>query len=500
VAEAKGQKTDLLVFVEEGLDDDDLKFQETFIPEELEKNSVSISEAGKTFFSIPETYSGRLTDHDNALIRRGPDTTSFWKELFSTTGSDHLIRIHGDVPFLDTSILEEMTRLHLEYLAEFTYSDNLPEGFTAEIISRELVDNIPEMKEESLPLSKVIRSNINQFDVELYYRGPDLRDKRISFRSSFPRDRRIMENIAELHGSIPPYEKIRELIEKNPRVLYTGPSYLEVELSGRCDLDCLFCYRNSLAKQRGDMEPVLFKKILTGMQSFKLPYTICFGGSGEPLMHKDFFLIAEAAASESLVDKVIIETNGLYATDELKRFLEKEENKKFDLIINCNGYNEATYKELHGADHFSRILETVTSLLELNGGGNRVHLQIMKIKETEPWLDTFYDFWEEKKAPIILQKQNTFTGRIEDRRYSDLSPLERTPCWHLQRDMTILADGTVPFCRQDIEGAMNRGSLENSSIQEIFLTGKEHFLNDYSRRYPSSPDCRKCDEWYTFNF
>ncbi len=500
MTDAKGQKTDLLVFVEEGLNDDDLTFQETFIPEELGKNNASVSETGKTFFSIPESYSGSLIDHDNALIRRGLDTTSFWKELFSATGSDHIIRIHGDVPFLDISILEEMTRLHLEYLAEFTYSDNLPEGFNAEIISRELVENLPEMQEESLPLSKVIRSNINQFDVELYYRGPDLRDKRISFRSSLPRDRRIMENITKIHGSIPAYAKIRDLIEKTPQVLYAGPSYLEVELSGRCDLDCLFCYRNSLAKQRGDMEPALFQKILTGMESFKLPYTICFGGSGEPLMHKDFFAIAEAAAGNPLVEKIIIETNGLYATDELKRFLEKKENKKIDLIINCNGYNEATYKELHGADHFSRIIETVTSLLELNMDEDRVHLQIMKIKETEPWLDAYYDFWEEKKAPIILQKQNTFTGRIEDRRYSDLSPLERTPCWHLQRDMIILADGTVPFCRQDIDGAVSRGSLADSSIEKIFLAGEEDFLNDYGRRYPSAPDCRKCDEWYTFNF
>ena len=74
----------------------------------------------------------------------------------------------------------------------------------------------------------------------------------------------------------------------------------------------------------------------------------------------------------------------------------------------------------------------------------------MKINETEPFLDRFYDFWEKYKIPIILQKQNTYLGKIQDRNYSDLTPLERTPCWHLQRDLVVLVDGSVPLCREDI--------------------------------------------------
>jgi hypothetical protein len=54
-------------------------------------------------------------------------------------------------------------------------------------------------------------------------------------------------------------------------------------------------------------------------------------------------------------------------------------------------------------------------------------------------------------VPIILQKQNVYLGRVEDRRYSDLSPVERIPCWHLQRDLFILSDGTVGFCKQDVD-------------------------------------------------
>ena len=107
-------------------------------------------------------------------------------------------------------------------------------------------------------------------------------------------------------------------------------------------------------------------------------------------------------------------------------------------------------------------------MAELNSGAERVYIQIMKINETDEfgkendiksYLDKYYDFWEGEKIPIILQKQNIYFGRIPDRRYSDLSPVKRTPCWHLQRDLYILSDGTVSFCKQDIDGETSYGNV-----------------------------------------
>ncbi len=495
-----GQKTDLLVIVEEGHNDEELTFQDTFLPDLLEKNVSSLTSVEGIYFSLPESYKGILSGRKNSITRSGEENTAYWKDVLATTGSDHLVRVFGDTPFLDITVINDMVELHLKYLAEFTYSDNLPEGFSCEIIAGALINNIPEMEEETLALTKVIRSNINQFDVELYYLGPDIRDKRLSFRSSSPRDRRIMENITRIHGSVPPYEELKELIEKNPEILYVGPSYLEIEVTGRCDLDCIFCYRKSMSEEHGDMDPELFEKIVREMEEFDLPYTVCFGGSGEPLMHREFFRFAEIAAGSPLIERVILETAGLYITDELIQFLRKEENKKFNIIVNCNGFDSPTWKELHGADKYTRISETIDSLLELNAGEARIHLQVMKINETEPWLDRYYDYWEERKAPLILQKQNTCINRIEDRRYSDLSPLERTPCWHLQRDLLVLSDGRVSYCKQDIDGSQSRGSLKDSTIVELFDAGKENFLRDYRKDYAAQPDCRNCDEWYTFNF
>lgn len=84
----------------------------------------------------------------------------------------------------------------------------------------------------------------------------------------------------------------------------------------------------------------------------------------------------------------------------------------------------------HKTDAFDKVLKNIRVFRELNADAERVYIQIMKINETDEmgkenevksYLDKYYDFWEGEKIPIILQKQNVYSGRIPDRRYSDLS-------------------------------------------------------------------------------
>lgn len=494
-------KTDILFFVDNGMSDNDLTFDDIFVPLDLAGRLESARIIDSCWFSIPGTYSGRLTDHDKALTRKDIDDVDFWKEIFAKTGADHVVRIAADSPFMDPSIVAEMLDLHRKYLAEFTYSDNLPAGLTCEIVSRSLIEAIPDMEKKTLPLSQVVRSNINQFDVELYYRDPDIRDKRLAFRCGDAREKAVMQNIKNSAGRIPPYEDLRKIIDKTPSVLFTGPSYLELELSGRCDLKCLFCYRQTLQEPRGDMTVDLFRKILADMKEFHLPYTLCLGGSGEPLMHEKAVDMLGEALREPLIKQVIVETNGLYMDGTYRGLAANDEHKKLLTIVNINGHDGETYAGLHGEKTFERVRENIEALRkEMKDDDKRLYVQIMKINETEAFLDSYYDYWEKGNIPIILQKQNTWLGRIMDRRYSDLTPLERTPCWHLQRDLFILSDGTVSFCKQDVDGSSARGNASGESLKELWARARDSFENDYSGTYPARPDCASCDEWYTFNF
>jgi spiro-SPASM protein len=492
----KKLKSDILIYID-ATSDDGLRFIDLFLPEYLAGKLRILDLAGNVYYSVPKEYHGALSSNPACMVRTGGDDVEFWKDLFIRTGSAHLCKISADSPFLDPSVIGEMIELHLKYLAEFTFSENLPAGFSCEVVSRELIDAIPEFKEKTLPLSQVVRSNINQFDIEIYYKDPDIRDKRISFLSGRVRDARIMERIWRLNNAAPIYEHVKYAIEDAPEVLYVGPSYLEIELSGKCDLDCLFCYRRTLKREHGDMDPELFKTVISQMKDFGLPYTVSFGGSGEPLMNPRFYEILAAAAEEPLIESVIVETNGIYADVNYRNVI-MDAGPKIKTIFNMNGMNAETYTKLHGNNFFEKVSQNILALKE--ACPDRLYLQIMKIRETEPFLDSYYDYWEKHKVPVILQKQNTYLGRVQDRRYSDLSPIDRIPCWHLQRDLYILWDGTVCYCKQDVDGEVACGNIATGTLTRIWEAKKPGFLRDYRKEYPSNPDCKSCDEWYTFNF
>jgi spiro-SPASM protein len=489
---------DILLFIDEGITDEHLTFRETYLPDQME-NLVGSLNAKNLYYSIHQSYKGRLNNNSNAIKRSGCDNNQFWKELLEKTGSDHVIKIYADSPFLDTGIIREMCDLHTEYMAEYTFSENLPTGLSCEIISGELIKALPYTEKDTLSLGSVIKSNINQFDIEIYYRDPDIRDKRLSFRSGCKRNRAVMENIFDCENSVPEYNDLRKLINENPGVLYTGPSYLEIELTGACDLKCIFCYRESIEKEHGHLPISLLEKTVNEMREFSLPYTLCFGGSGEPLMHPEFYRAAELVLKEEIVEKLIVETNGILANANYWKFAE-ENNSRLTTIININGLDSETYTNLHGSDHFQIVLKNIEELKKREKDTDNLFIQVMKINETEPFLDRYYDFWEEKKVKIILQKQNVYLGRIKDRRYSDLSPIVRTPCWHLQRDLYIHSDGKVGFCKQDIDEGITGTHLSEKKLPEIWKLREDAFKNDYNQIYPGKPDCSQCDEWYTFNF
>ncbi len=485
--------------VSEHMKEEDLSFRGLYLPDELSSRLRTVPAINEIILVVPKGFRAKAPASGKILELDEGSDVDFWKSFFAGSDFDHAVRLHADSPFLDPAIIAEMLDTHLKYLPEYTYSENVPPGYCGEIVSRELIGSIPESEKKPLPLAQVIKSNIHHFDVEIYYSHPDVRDTRISFRCGDPRDRRIMESIFDALGRAPRYAEIKDVIVQSPEALHAAPSYVEVELTGRCDLDCVFCYRKFLKKQRGDMELPVYWKILGDMKAFGLPYSVCFGGSGEPLMHGNFYEIMETTLADESVRTLVVETNGLLADANFAEFCAKHGRGRVRVIVNVNGMDGATYAALHGADHFSKVLANVEGLKKALGGGDSLYVQVMKINETEKFLDAYYDFWEKIGVPVILQKQNTFLGRIEDRRYSDLSPVERIPCWHLQRDLSILSDGTVAFCKQDVDGERGRGSAATGSLSEIWKVSRESFVNDYRGKLAQSPDCASCDEWYTFN-
>ncbi|MEW6525709.1 MAG: spiro-SPASM protein [Spirochaetota bacterium] len=496
--------TQALIFVDSSIKDDNpLTFNGQFIPDSIAQKIQSLPAIESIHYCIPESYTGKLKQAGSVFTYSNTDTPEMWHQIFTQTGALHIIKIPADAAFFQPSIVSEMLDTHSKYLSEFTFSYNLPSGYACEIISKSVLEN--PLANPTLPnsLCDIVKSNLNQFDVELYYKEPDLRWHRVNFRAANIRDRLVMQNIIAVNNQTPPYELLQDIIENHPEVLFSTPSYVEIELCGHCNIDCIFCYRNILSPQHGIMELSTLQTLLEKMRLFNTPYAVCFGGSGEPLQHPQFYKALELCNNEDLIHTIVIETNGIAANTAYASALASFTSNKVTTIVNINGHNAESYQKLHNADYFNTVYDNILKLKEIletnNKLNNNLYIQILKINETENFLDSYYDYWEQHKIPIILQKQNTYLGRITDRRYSDLTPLQRKPCWHLRQDLYILSDGTIAFCKQDIDGAAKRGNITTDDMSAIWKQQQEHFVNDYKGNRAKKPDCALCDEWYTYN-
>jgi spiro-SPASM protein len=163
--------------------------------------------------------------------------------------------------------------------------------------------------------------------------------------------------------------------------------------------------------------------------------------------------------------------------------------------VSLDSEDPGLYESLRG-ERRDEALATVQTLLRLFPG--RVYPQAVRMKENEEDLEGFYRHWKKEAGNVIIQKYDHFCGLLPDRRVTDLSPLKRFPCWHLKRDVSVLLDGRVPLCREDLEAENCLGNIFEESLEEIWRRGEPFYRRHLSTEYP--PLCVQCDEYYTFNF
>ena len=487
-----------VIYLEKDISDEDLIFNGNRTYGIL-NDKISKSFANTAIIaSLPEDYSDDLEKFPK-VFKRSNNETENWKKLNEQFSFDNYIRINADAPFCDMQIVGEMLDIHTKYIAEYTYSENIPVGFACDILSSELIKSLPDSSDTGksiLPVEKVIKDNINQFDVELFYKEPDIRAYRLSFLSGDKRENMIMQNMIKVSENIS-YDSIEKLIHTNPDVLYTTPSYIELELSPETNFNPIYSPISLTKKGRVQMDSELFDKILNEANQFKTPFALSLSGFGEPLKHSEFYSVFEKALNNQNISILLLETDGLALDHNFMNFIQNHDISRLRVIVECNGYSAETYKSIHNFGGFEAVNKNILNIAPVLK--DNLYVQIMKINETEPFLDAYYDYWESQKIQIILQKQNTCCGRIQDRRYYDLTPLKRIPCWHLLRDLLILSDGSVPFCKQDPGSEFSLLSAKDMPIVKIWEERKPLFTDNFSKKYPSKPDCKSCDEWFTFN-
>ena len=450
--------------------------------------------------------------------------------------ADSVIFTWSDCPFLDTNLTKELLLQHEKYGAEYTFADGYPYGITPEIIHLGTLKILLQLSKQNPDVgnSKVkrtsifdlIKKDINSFEIETLISDKDFRLSRIELSSGSKYGKLLCERLEKLVAdeekklgkSLSATEKC-ELAEKSADILQVLPAFYNVQITAGCHGSCDYCpypeaCKNHFGKNPSEisecddfafMSYEKFSQFLTKAFEYSDTAVISLSLWGESLLHPEFckfvkgilenpkFSVLIETSGENLSEKLILEIAEIVKTSKPR----ENQYPPVMWILSFDASSENLYKVLHpnSKKTLAELLE-LSTLLEANfpeeKGVKAVYKQFVRLTENECELEQFY---RGHKNPLI-QKYDNFQNRLANRKPADLTPINRYPCWHLRRDISVLIDGSVPLCREHLFSNI-LGNVFTDSLEDVFEKMKNTLVQHINCEYKGL--CADCDEYYTFN-
>jgi spiro-SPASM protein len=422
--------------------------------------------------------------------------------------------LYADAPLSDEALSRRMVENHLRYRASYTFADAYPAFLAPELLSFSVIDQLINLyhsqvaKGESFPLTDtiffdIIQKDINAFDIETEIAPQDMRMLRVKLAARGKRNYLLLKHIVAEGGE--DEASILALLNRRPDLLRTVPAFINIQAVAACPQRCLFCpypgFPGDPATNRDSYMSVdQLRELSSRVEQFCGDACISLSLWGEPALHPEISKMAGAVLAREKLS-LLIETSGIgWKLSDLQQIASLAGHKRIEWIVSLDAFHEESYKVLRG-EGMAEAHDLVRTLMELFPG--QVYVQAVRTVENEAELEKFYRYWKKEGAQVIIQKYSTFAGTLQDRKVSDLSPVNRFPCWHVKRDFHILLDGTVPLCREILPGSDHfsahlLGNVFEESLETIWNRGEQFYLKHIDEDYP--PVCGGCDEYYTFNF
>jgi spiro-SPASM protein len=470
------------------------------------------------------------------LVRRPEWTVSeLLRELSRAAGGyDLTYYAWADTPFLDPELAGKIRDRHLRFAAEYSYADGWPGGLAPELLSPgtagilyKIAGDAGDGPVERDTIFAVLQKDINSFDIETEISTVDLRCHRLSLSADSKRNLLLLRRFAAagLDGA----SAAERIIAEHPEYLRTLPNFYSIQVSGPCpavkgpaESACALCpYPRfggvpvPVAERKDFLEAERFGILLDHIRAFSGDGVIDLSPWGEVALHPEKEALFRAVLDREGLS-LIVETSGIGWEDGSLEALAtaaeaaapgKNGMAPVSWIVSLNPKDIPTAGS-PGAPEGEALLFTkkLLSLFPKSRGRDRVYVQAVRTAGAEDAIELFYRSWkhfadtEGGGSPgIIIQKYDNFCGFLPGKQAVDLSPVKRRPCWHIMRDLTVLLDGTVPCCREDIEEKMEGlGNAFTDSLETIWGRGQERYRSHCGQNYGEL--CADCDEYYTYNF
>lgn len=264
-------------------------------------------------------------------------------------------------------------------------------------------------------------------------------------------------------------------------------AHLGIEPTNICNADCTFCGYRFMKQPKSTMSVDLFKKTVDdyasqGGGTLNLTPTV-----GDPLVDGKIIEKISYARSVPQIGSIFLYTNAIL----LDKFGYEQVLRSgiSRLAISTYMGSSEGYKRYYQKDEYSRVVRNIIGILRANkelGTQVKVTLHLRCEGNESLWKET--DEYTEIASLIdpsdisFMKEYDNWGGLIQEDDIPDGTVLQfpisveeksKSPCFEMYRRIHVLANGNVGVCVcRDLEGEINIGSVEHSTITELWQGDK----------------------------
>ncbi|WP_294158811.1 radical SAM/SPASM domain-containing protein [uncultured Selenomonas sp.] len=292
------------------------------------------------------------------------------------------------------------------------------------------------------------------------------------------------------------YEDVYELEKRLKKSEF--PLNVAIEITNRCNLNCIMCNNDKLTRPRGYMNMELYRKIVDEIAEKSPHARVWLDFYGEPLLaqYKLYFMI-DYAKKRGLTN-ICMNTNATLLNREMADMLL---DSGIDFIsFDVYGFSKEVLERVsRGADR-DKIYENVAYFLERKrrrGLTDMVaEVKVLDLPENHAEVEQILSYWRERGAWTTRRRAITWGGKVEIDALKR-QETKRAACGYAVGLCAITWEGNVATCALDADAETTFGNVRDESIADIWARRNRKLVELHlAHRFGELPSvCQRCQDW-----
>lgn len=290
--------------------------------------------------------------------------------------------------------------------------------------------------------------------------------------------------------------RYEDYLKKDAKVFF--PSRVIVELTNQCNILCRMCPRRYSRMEKGFLNYGLFKKIIDEISAHPKTGLIPFF-RGESILHPQFIKMMKYAKSMR-IRPIQLATNGILFTEDIAHVVL---NLGIDFIsFSLDTIHKDVYSKVRIGSKYNIVIKNIEYLIKEKKSRRlklpEIQVSMVETSQTRASKRDFITYWVNKVDRVRIYREHSADGVFGRIGEKGERPLEkRKPCSKLISEMAVYCNGDVAICNHDWNRKESIGSVEGSSIADVWNSEAyrtlrmQHFENNIA----GGTVCARCNYW-----